>query len=315
MGFNLYGCGGAGLTIIDEYAKNGSLSGYVNKIVGLDASNANKVTADNLNVYYLPDANGSGGFRGKNIKDYPDFIRNVLAENKPEDINIIVYSGSGGSGSGIGPLLHRHMLEKHIPAVSMVIGDSSTYQELVNSVGTIRSLYQQCKLGHPVVYMYYDNNCGRTQGEINTDVCSAIDACVVTLSTMNQRVDKSDIENLFFFNDVIPGVDPILSKLDFAAGPDIRYDRRPVASISLYSDINDIKQEFPDLLYRKAGIFAPEFSGVYPSLHAILDHGDSLKELEEHISKLDNKRSSNAGKFKADTSLFDDNADDLGICL
>ena len=285
MSIKIFGCGGTGLNILKHYLQKGAFKNDF-EYIGMDTSDRNLFEDERLVIELVPNAHGSGGDVGFNSDKYPAFINKVLTQHGHGDLNIIVYSGSGGTGPSMGPTLHRALLEKEANVISMIIGDMSNINGATNTVRALLNLNDHTETGHPVIYSYRENGKGKTEGQVNDDVCAVIDVLRVLLSTENQRIDAMDIHHLFFYNNVVKAT-PILSCLEIIANDNAEsYDKNAVAAISLFDNEDNVRSTFPNLLYNKAGIFAPRFSNPqFREIHAVLDHGDSVIALKEMLEK------------------------------
>lgn len=291
MKFKAFGCGGCGIDIVNRYNVEGIFRDSFD-LLGLDTSEANVDDVTNIKVEFVPGAIGSGSDQSKNVGRYGSFLQKILTQYEPGNINLLVYSASGGTGSSMGPILHRALLEKDIPVISIVIGDSSTITEATNTVSALLNLNSHTETNSPVIFSYFENTIDNTHGAVNSAVIGFIDSLRIMLGGENKRIDQTDIYHLFFYNKVVKA-SPVLSRLEIISGEEAEfYNSNAVAAISLYDHEDNIRQVFPQLLYRKAGIFGDEYkSSGYDSLHAVLDHGDSIKVLKDMLS---NQRRKNA---------------------
>lgn len=292
MTIKLYGVGGCGMNNLKRYAENGAFRNDF-EFIGLDTSDRNLFQNDRVVFELLPDAHGSGSDVGKYAEAYPAFLKKVLSQHKTGDINILVYSGGGGTGPSMGPSLHRALLEEDCPTISIIIGDMSNINSATNTVRALLNLNEYVnETNKPVIFAYYENGKGKTEGQINADVSSFIDVLNVLLSDENQRIDRTDIHHFFFYNKVVKAT-PILSCIEVICNDDTQnYSKNGVAAISLFDNEDNIRQHFSNLLYAKAGIFAERFANPsFRSIHAVLDHGDAVHDLK---AMLENQRSINA---------------------
>lgn len=284
MKFKLFGCGGCGINITSRYQRDGLFRDSF-EALGLDTSDANIDGLTNLSVELVPGATGSGSDQSKNVDRYEAFLHKVITQYEVGTVNILVYSASGGSGSSMGPTLHRMLLERDIPVISIIVGDNTTITEATNTVGTLLNLNKHTETGKPVVFSFYENTRENTHGKVNSDIVTFIDTLRIMLGNENRRIDQTDIYHLFFYNRVVKAA-PVLSCLEVISGDEAEvYDRNAVAAISLYDQEDSISQVFPQLLYRKAGIFGDRYKDPgYTSLHAVLDHGDSVENLKKMLA-------------------------------
>lgn len=309
--FNLYSCGGAGVGVLNTYLTEGRGSRFIDQIVAMDTSEANPVTDGLYPLELVSGVEGSGGNRKAHADKYADFVKQVFAKYAPNKINILTYSLSGGTGASMGPYALRYLLQKKLPTIVLCIGDRSTVNEEKNTVEALGSMYNQCKLGVPVVFIYLENGIDVSQGQINKRAASEIDNAIMMFNLENERIDYADVKNFFFFTDVTQA-DPIMTQLTFLTENDLgKYERKPVAAISLYNNIDEIKVPFENMLYRKSGLFGSSFSGMVNPVHAVLDHGSTLDSLKELIAKRETKNNELAGQFRnKEADLFGASDDD-----
>lgn len=311
--FNIYLCGGGAINVGNLILSESRHGHYIEQMVGLDTSTANKAIDNSFPIERLEGTEGSGSDKSKNMHLYKPFVKQTLAKYEPNKINIVVYTASGGTGAGVGPHLVRELLELDLPVLSMVIGDDSSMKELNNTVSTLRSLAAQTQLGVPVCFCYHVNKDGLTHTAVNRSVVASIDAALLTLNLGNERVDYADICNLFFFNKVVDA-DPILTQMTFLLDEDLgKYDRQAIAAISLFKEEESIRVPFPDLMYRKAGLFGEINAGFTSGCHAILDHGSTLHELEVMMETHKKRTDAIGSRFRAKTSAVIKGGDGDGM--
>lgn len=301
---NVYGLGGCGITILNTLVEEGKQKRFIDQIVGVDMSGANPGIEGAFPILRLEGGEGSGGDRRANSGIAEDFMKQLLAQFPANKINIVIYGAGGGSGATMGPYLVRLLISKGIPVLSMIVGDTTSLNERKNTIGTLRSMAAQAQLlGSPILFSYRENKTGNTQGAVNRKVVQTIDNAVTMLNLENERIDYADVKNFFFFSK-ITDAEPILAQMSFRDNATLaEYKRTPVAALSLFSDIDSITSPFDNLLYRKAGIFGPHTEGYGESLHAILDHGSTLAELEGMIKDQETTQAGLAGKFKSTAQL------------
>lgn len=310
--FNIYAVGGTAIKILNRYLKEGKNGKFVDTVVGFDSSDADNVVDGLYPLERLEGAHGSGGNRRTHADKWGDFSKSMLAKYAPNKVNIVVFSTGGGTGASLGPWMVRRMLERKIPVLALVIGDSSSFNERVNTVDTLGSLYNQTKLGHPVLFSYIENTEDTTHGENNAVACARIDNALMMFNLENDSIDEQDIKNFFYYTDIVQA-DPIMSQLTFLHHDTLAtYKSKPVAAISLFANADDVTVPFPNMLYRKSGVFGPSFHGVQSGMHAVLDHGDTLASLKELVNEKQVKSDELAGRFsnKAPSPFGDVSSDD-----
>lgn len=314
--FNIYAVGGGGINIVNRFLKEGKHNGFVDQIVGIDTSGANPVEEGLYPLERLEGVEGSGGDKKAHGDKFPDFAKQLLAKYEPNKLNIVIFTTGGGTGAGLGPYLVRNLLQRKIPVLTLVIGDTSTVNEQNNTVTTLGSLFNQTKLGSSVLFSYLENRSDISQGQINQSAVGRLDNAIMFFNLMNERIDYADIVNFFYYNHIVDA-DPILTQLTFLTDNEVpKYNRKAVAAISLYAGIDDIKVPFENMLYRKAGLFGDKFAGMTTAVHAVLDHGDTIESLKEMIAEKEKKNNQLSGQFRnKDANLFETagSADDDGM--
>lgn len=311
--FNIYLCGGVGVKIGNLFTAESRQSRHVDQIVALDSSTANKAVDDCFPIERLDGVEGSGSDKRANMHLYKAFVKQVMAKYPPNKLNIVVFTASGGTGSGIGPHVMRELLENDIPALAMVIGDDASMKELDNTVSTLRSLAAQTKLGVPVCFTYHLNKETLSHSQVNRQVVKSIDAALLALNLENVSIDYADVTNLFFFNKVV-NADPILTQMTFLGDDEIpQYTRTPIAAISVFADEDAMRTPFPGLMYRKAGTFGEINAGFTEAVHVVLDHGNTLEELETMMEGHKKRTDAIGSRFKVQKHTITEGGDDDGM--
>lgn len=312
--FNIYAVGGTGINIGNRYLKEGRNGAFVDKMVGFDTSAANPRIDNAFPLERVEGAEGSGGNKKAHQDKFADFAKQMLSKYPPNKINIVVFSTGGGTGAGLGPYLVREMLKRKIPVLSIVVGDSSSFNEQSNTVGTLQSLYNQTKLGNSVLFSYLENTQTVTQGANNLTAVARIDNAIMLFNLSNERIDYADVKNFFYYNDIV-NADPVLTQLTFLDDTGVsKYENKPVAALSLYSDGDSIKVPFENMLYRKGGVYGEKFMGISGPTHAVLDHGNTLKSLQDMVESREVKTNELSGQFKnKDLNAYSAGADDDGM--
>lgn len=303
MKMNLIGLGGAGTNNVKRYLENGHFNDAF-QVLALDTSEANFFQHEKVIFEHVPGTVGSGSDQALNADKYPDFLKRIITQYEIEGLVVLVYSGSGGTGSSMGPTMHQMLAAMGICAVSIVIGDMTDINRGSNTIRSLLNLVDITDEGYPAFYAYYQNG-KSSQGSINQDVTSFIDMVRVVFSTENGRIDQKDVEHLFFYNRVVKAT-PALSCLEFVTGNNIaEYKKNPVAALSLYDNEDNIQPAFENLLYSKEGIFKAEWQNTnFASVHAVLDHGDSLKGLEKMLADQRVVNSEVNDRFQSTTSTL-----------
>lgn len=215
----LWCAGGAGLGIAADVLKSqGKLSTSTEiarlDTVLLDTSRSNYHKNESIfeehgvELVTIPGLDGSGQKRDENVDKVVPYIANIVHQHKPEDnssLNIVIHSGSGGSGSIEGPLVVKELLENDAVVMVIMIGDATTNKFAANTAATIRTYASISKqLGKPVIVRYYQNYADKdsTPDNINKAIAYSITDYRLLFSGNIHGVDSSDLRHFFQYHKV-----------------------------------------------------------------------------------------------------------------
>jgi len=173
-------------------------------IVYVDTSHSNmRPNIDPAHCYLLDGLDGSGKVRSENHNVISDRVRAILQQFKPADLNVVLSSAGGGSGSVIGPLLVRELITSEIPTIVLAIGSADTRLDCENTLKTIKSYESIAKMSKaPVVMMYVQNSNTTSREEADVVMVNAIMSLCVLYSRENREIDSRDLFNWLRFDRV-----------------------------------------------------------------------------------------------------------------
>lgn len=215
----LFGCGGGGINIAKEYAGEYASTDIARmSACYLDTSDSNLADdlVDNTFLFSNPDGNtdGSGKVKSTNAELIERSIPEVLRKFAPQDMNIIVYTASGGTGNVAGYYLHRKLLEAGHNVVSVVIGTSESERTAKNTIGTLSSLSDlAADLGKPVIFHYSHNARGVPRSKIDKEAHLIITALAFLCSRRNHGLDTADITSFLNYTQPRPDIRPSLARI------------------------------------------------------------------------------------------------------
>ena len=214
----LYACGGAGINISKYFdsTRNQEEPGMAVIDIGyIDTSNSNLSSLDEDSVYLIQNKNGSGKVRGQNYPEINECVPDILQKFKPRDLNIVISSASGGSGSVLGPVLVSNLLERGKAVIVIMVGGADSLIELKNTIKTIQSYESIAKTrGVPVVAMYCENSETTPRRTVDADVRATVGVISAFFSGENQELDYADLFNWLNYQKVT-SFTPKLVSLDF----------------------------------------------------------------------------------------------------
>lgn len=201
----LYACGGAGINIgktLEKFRGVNEPGMAVLDQVYIDTSHSNAKGVNPTSSYFFEDMDGSGKVRRENHEAIAARTREILLKFPPQDLNIILSSGSGGSGSVIGPSLVSELLERSLPVVVIMIGTTDTRLEIDNTVKTIKSYEAIARLRKtPVAMGYFQNSVLTPRPKVDVAILQLISALMTVFSRENSELDSKDLHNFLHFND------------------------------------------------------------------------------------------------------------------
>ena len=212
----VYGTGGTGINITS------SLLGVENSIEGttfvpvfVDTSESNKIDllpAESL--YLFPDVDGSGGFRAENNDLIEASIGDVLLKLPPKAFNIVICSGSGGTGPVIGYHLLCELLQRKEAAMIIIVGEADNVGHARNTLKTIESLESIPEItGLSAIMHYIENGTAGSRHTVNGIIHQLIMDLGQLNSTANREIDTADIRNWLQYTRVLPDISPELCNL------------------------------------------------------------------------------------------------------
>lgn len=215
----IHAVGGAGINVADKVVNNVADlgSGFAEIVFNyLDTSRANIDKISPRGKFYqvskakLTDAevSGRGGERATEIASLKLFIPKYLDETGYKEkvtgeYHVVIFSASGATGSVMGPLLLKRLLEFGIPTVSVVIGDTSNALFSINTMDTLATLNNiAVKANKPLSVIYANNASQKGEGLLDSEnkanefLFSTLSALSVFLSGQNGELDDRDLEGL-----------------------------------------------------------------------------------------------------------------------
>lgn len=321
----LYLCGGAGNNIGTQFVK------YVGKkspgfteldMVFIDTSKSNmKSIIPEGKVYLLDDLDGSGKLRASNYNALAECSKELLHRHKPADINIVVHSSSGGSGSVIGPILVSELLARGEAVIVLMIGSTSSRIETENSLKTLKS-YEviSTKRDVPVVAAYRENSKEKSRSQVDVEIQTVIISLMALFSGQNQELDMSDLRNFLNYTKVT-SYSPKLSGLEIFSR-DIRLEKgQALVSLATLVDGDtsgdvDVHPEYQAVGYlSEVARDSMHESGVNLPLHTCVISGyytDVVNRLQKRLNGFDEVRSLHIEKAIVDRNVA---STDAGLIL
>lgn len=318
---NVICCGGAGINIGDKVINMvGELGdGFAEVAISyVDTSRANidkiqprgkfwHVATKSHNKDVI---DGAGSERQKlsadiiaNVSEYLD--SNKILKHINGEYYMVIFSASGGSGSVIAPMMIKGLLERNIPTIAVVVGDSSNGLSAANTLKTLATLQViATKVSKPLSMLYVNNaavndkNMMVAEDKANQMLLNTISTISLFLSGQNEALDNQDMtfiidqSNLTSLN-IAPGLYGLIvsSKDPILPADSIPTVARTLTVGNIPYDINNLT-----LLHHKRGYVTNEnAASLYKSqfpIHLIsfanifTVEEKSLKAVNEHYRNI-----------------------------
>lgn len=201
----IYGCGGAGTNMLRNFMSD--VVDYVGLDVVpayIDTSRSNlPADVDPAVCYLYEGVDGSGKVRRENYALINASIGDILVRHSAGDLNIVISSASGGSGSIIGSEVASELYKRGQNVVVILVGSLASYIEAENTKKTLLTYAGIAEeTGVPVVMSYHQND--------TTTMPSTVDALVngdlvllstlVGISTFDSGLDSADMSHWLNFS-------------------------------------------------------------------------------------------------------------------
>ena len=222
----IFACGGAGINIMNSF------NGDVNYI-RLDTSFANIKEGQNV-IILSRKAEGGGKIRVSNSSEIDENIKAL--NDVHSDINILLYSSSGASGSVIGPLLNKYINSYGKKIINCIIVSDDSEIEIQNSLNTIKSLDAIAKKENifmPIILLKNTNK--YSQKELNEIIAKHVENIYNFFNINTLEIDKNDRLNFISDNEHSCGLRP----MNFVCSKVNKNDKDSIDDILICNKINN----------------------------------------------------------------------------
>ncbi len=188
-----WGCGGFGIN------QTRLLPGFLDypnasfRIIDTSKANTHKQEIDSrIDVRYVGD-DGHGKVRGTNLEVLQQKMdQMVFVDDNESDIDVVIFSLSGGSGSVVGPLIVKALTKKDKPVIVITVADANSTVDCENSIKTIKTIENFAKNSYVNMILFDNSISGRNA--VDDGIRSKIDMFMRAINLNDIReLDKSDI--------------------------------------------------------------------------------------------------------------------------
>lgn len=293
----LYCAGGAGTNIGSQFIKhrgkeNPGFASLDMCFIDTSKSNLNPNIPQDT-VYILDDLDGSGKLRSSNYVALQEASNDILHHHKPTDLNVVIHSASGGSGSVIGPILVSELLNRKESVIVILIGSTSSRIETENTVKTLKS-YEVIsqKRSLPVIASYFENgvDAEHTRALVDQKIQTNIMVLSALFSGSNREMDMADLKNFLNYT-AVTSYKPKLSYIDFFSGEIKLGKHQAIVSLATLVDEQTPSDIQSPVEYQAVG-FLPEVTKSAVSVPLPIHSAVITGYYNGIIDRLDNKLAS-----------------------
>lgn len=301
---NVYACGGAGGNI-GKQIKNLDMDVFF-----IDTSNSNLKDIKTDNVYLVEGMDGAGKRRATTYEGFKGLAEEVLIRFKPStDLNVVVSSLSGGSGSILSPLLVKELIANGSNTIVIGVDSRSSVIEIDNTISTLKTFKSISDAVDRSISLFYVENSSRKEADKKAINLLELLALLVN-KELTEEFDTSDVHN-FINYDKVTDNEPGVAILEVNANETILPEKGTtiVSTVLLTKDTGaSINPAIPEYL-ATCIVTDPNYSLADIRMDNVLGKLVHLvKDLEEQSKELkDNKR------INKHQSLEVDNANSDGI--
>ncbi len=217
MDICLYGCGGTGINLgtlmmRDSERTDDSFSGLT--LYRIDTSVSN-LKDDGLGQTFLIEGlEGCGKKRDSHYNAMKDEVDAILHKMPPGDVNVIIASASGGSGSVLAPIIAAELLKKGAVVFGMLVGNMDSRIEASNCVKTLKSFEAITRLTkRPFNVLFEANRPELSRKEVDHLMTSFMVYLRGVLGSATTELDQSDVANFLDYHKVTD-TQPQLSSIE-----------------------------------------------------------------------------------------------------
>ena len=298
----IYGAGGCGTNIVLSLIKQlGSHETDEIQLCCIDTGIANVhrsglevskfmevITDEDGNILH-----GSGSIRASNYAHIKAKMPNVIHRFAPSDLNIIICSGAGGSGSTIAPVLIDQLIQMQQTVVLIYVDSGSNLVHVTNTMNTLKSLNNIAVKNNVALPVVWQDNSRGGEAAVDNNILGIIPVLSMVVSGEVVALDVIDVRNFFNYMrfDLLAGFGAGLAMLDVTDSAGIKKTNDQLVSVltlttrEIPGDIQGV--ECP---HQTIGILEPDAlssSAVYPIHLAQYSSSHFGKTIADKSAKLE----------------------------
>lgn len=314
----IYGAGGAGIDILSKLMLS-DLSEVANvQEAYVDGSRSNLRSQSKIDEdkwYFLEGVDGAGKIRKTNYDITDRSISDILFKLKPSEMNILIFSASGGSGSVIGPKIADALYAQGKAVLIFLVGSTESSNTTENTLKTISSIRNFAVKRNSFANVFFESNGNNTRNnEVDAIFVASIRAVLDLYSGNHHGIDSADV--LTWAKPTVgANVAPGIGLIDISADrEDIAEITAPISVAELYGDnktnLGTISADYNTFGTRKR-------SGDGSLYFAIHTDGieNILAELRTIYEDYEKRRIARDQKSRSSSGFMQGNTEDDGMVL
>lgn len=284
---NVYCCGGAGSNVGKQ------ITDLDINVCFIDTSDSNHKGVDTDKIYQIEGIDGAGKDRKVTYENFknPD---EVLIRFKPSNqLNIVISSLSGGSGSIIAPVLARELIKQGYNVIVIAVDSVHSVKEIDNSIKALMTYKSFSNSIKKAISLFYIQNKSRKDADQRAIHFINMMSLLVN-KEHTEEFDTSDLRNFINFDNVTEN-EPSVSVIEINPNESIVPEKNTniVSTILLTTDKNStINEVIPEYLstcivtdknYKNEDI---RIDNTLGKLTLIVESLESLKKEHQENKKL-----------------------------
>lgn len=222
----VYAVGGAGINIASKFANLEATNQFATFDVGYidtSRSNLNGRSITDENSYLFDKMDGGGKKRGSVGPEAMKQAMSILQHLPPADLNIIIHSGSGATGSTIGPSLVSEMKKKDKDVIVLMVGSTDSILETQNTFKTFETYDAISALRESSTIVQYFSNDIKGRSFSDKEIIQSVTMLLALYSGKHAELDSADLK----------------AWLSYAT---ISTDKPTIASLNIITKVDDLAQ-------------------------------------------------------------------------
>lgn len=324
--FKIYACGGAGNNIVNRFLgiNDEKLTETIVHVDTSDSDISNKVNKDKVFIFPVV-VPGSGGVRSTNIETIKDHVDNLIKTHKPGDLNIVISSTSGGSGSVISPVLVDKLKAMEKNVILLLVSSSGSVLETSNTFKTLESFYNIASKRKSSIVTFIRNNKFTKDIDVDDSMLDAIYSLYYLWTKEYKSLDTNDLNSWLSYSDKVLDKSTLLElKIKKYSVKEVDIHKKLEEDLKEYKSIFTVLSLLPEgynLQFPEDVIIRSNYHGFYDStnisepncyLHSIV-----TDDLFNFYKDIKNKSSRHEEELKKQTSysVNIDTDDDMGLVI